>query len=369
MPNHGFAIVGCGMIAEFHAQAVDAMADATLVGCSSRNPDSATAFAEEHGCKAYGSLEELLADDAVTVVTVCTPSGSHLEPALAAAAAGKHLLIEKPLEITPDRCDQIIAACEKAGVKLGGILPNRFSPAAVELKKAVDGGRFGTLTLGDTYVKWWRPQEYYDSGGWRGTWKLDGGGATMNQAIHNVDLLIWLMGDVREVSAMTGTLAHERIEVEDVMAATVTFKNGAVGVLQATTAAFPGWLRKTEIHGTGGSACVEQDHIAAWDFAEETPWDAEVVKRFGKQSETSGGASDPKAISFVGHQRVFEDFLSAVENDTTPSVDGAESRRSVELITAIYEAARTGRRVTVGERTPAGVVTGNEDPNVATRFW
>ena len=365
---HGFAIVGCGMIADFHAQAVDAIDGASLVGCSSRNPDSAKAFAEKHGGRAYASLDEMLADDVVNVVTICTPSGAHLEPAVAAAEAGKHVLIEKPLEVTLARCDRIIDACRAAGVKLGGVLPNRFSPAAVAAKKAVEAGRFGRLTLGDTYVKWWRPQEYYDGGGWRGTWKLDGGGATMNQAIHNVDLLLWLMGDVAEVSAMTATLAHERIEVEDVMAATVTFKNGAVGVLQATTAAYPGWLRKTEVHGTTGSACVEQDHLAAWDFAEADPGDETLLAELGKQSETTGGASDPKAISFVGHQRVFEDFLTAVDNDETPSVDGRESRRSVELILAIYEAARTGRRVSLGEAA-GGVVTGNEDAGVASRFW
>lgn len=336
------------MIAEFHAAAIDAMSDATLVGCTSRNPATAEAFAEKHGCTAYVTLEEMLADEAVTVVTICSPSGAHLDPAIAAARAGKHVLVEKPLEITLDRCDAIIAACAENGVQLGGILPNRFSPAAIALKDAVAGGRFGTLTMGDTYVKWWRSQDYYDSGGWRGTWDLDGGGAYMNQAIHNVDLLLWLMGDVDNVSAATGTLAHERIEVEDVGAAVVTFKNGAIGVLQATTAAFPGWLRKTEIHGTTGSACVEQDSIAAWDFETANSGDKALLAELGKSSETSGGASDPKAISFVGHQRVFEDFTSAIDSGTEPSINGAESRRSVELILAIYEAAKSGQRVTLG---------------------
>lgn len=344
---HGFAIIGCGMIAEFHAAAIDAMENATLVGCTSRNPESAKAFAEKHGCKAYTTLEDTLADDAVTIVTICSPSGAHLEPAIAAAKAGKHVLVEKPLEVTLEKCDAIIAACNENGVKLGGILPNRFSPAAVAMKQAIDEGRFGKLTLGDTYVKWWRTQEYYDSGGWRGTWALDGGGAYMNQAIHNVDLLLWLMGDVQDVSAATATLAHERIEVEDAGAAVVTFQNGAIGVLQATTAAYPGWLRKTEIHGTTGSACVEQDSITAWDFAEADPGDDALLAELGADSATSGGASDPKAISFVGHQRVFKDFCTAIDNGTEPSINGAESRRSVELILAIYEAAKEGKRVTL----------------------
>lgn len=344
---HGFAIIGCGMIAEFHAAAIDAMNNASLVGCTSRNPETAKAFAEKHGCKAYESLEAMLADDAVTIVTICSPSGAHLDPAVAAAKAGKHVLVEKPLEVTLEKCDAIIAACEEHGVKLGGILPNRFSPAAIALKEAIEADRFGTLTLGDTYVKWWRSQEYYDSGGWRGTWELDGGGAYMNQAIHNVDLLLWLMGDVENVSAATATLAHERIEVEDAGAAVVTFKNGAIGVLQATTAAYPGWLRKTEIHGTTGSACVEQDSIAAWDFAEPSDADEALLAELGKSSETSGGASDPKAISFVGHQRVFEDFTGAIDSGSEPSINGAESRRSVELILAIYEAAKRGARISL----------------------
>ncbi|MBX3436932.1 MAG: Gfo/Idh/MocA family oxidoreductase [Planctomycetaceae bacterium] len=343
----GFGIVGCGMISNFHAEALRNLPDAKLVACFDMFPASADKFAAAQGCKPYHDLNAMLADDAVDVVTICTPSGAHRDPAVAALNAGKHVLVEKPLEITLAKCDEIIAAADANGVKLGTIMPSRFSEANLTLKRAIDAGRFGRLTLGDTYVKWWRTQEYYDSGGWRGTWALDGGGAYMNQAIHNVDLLYWFMGDVAEVCGLTDTLAHERIEVEDTGTAIVRFKNGALGTLEATTSVYPGLLKKTEIHGTRGSVIVEQDDILLWDFADPLADDEDVRKRFGKGSATSGGASDPKAISSIGHQRQFEDFLAAIRENRSPSVDGHQGRKSVELILAIYESSSSGRRVSL----------------------
>ena len=344
----GFGIVGCGMIARFHIQAIQAIPGASFVACFDQSPERSKALAAECGGVAYEKIEDMLADPHVHIVTICTPSGSHMDPAVAAARAGKHVLVEKPLEITLERCDAIINACEAAGVQLGAILPSRFSPANLALKQAISEGRFGRLTLGDMYVKWWRTQEYYDSGGWRGTWALDGGGAYMNQAIHNVDLLYWLMGDVAEVCGLTATLAHDRIEVEDVGTAIVRFKNGALGTLEASTSAFPGLLKKTEIHGSHGSVIVEQDSILLWQFQDERPEDEEIRQKFGKSSETSGGAADPKAISFVGHQRQFEDLISAIQEGRKPLIDGPEGRKSVELILAIYESSQTGKRVELG---------------------
>ena len=341
----GFGIVGTGMIAQFHAKAIEAIPDAKLVACFDMVGERADSFGAENNCQAYSDLDEMLANSDVDVVTICTPSGAHRDPAVAAAKAGKHLLVEKPLEITLSRCDDIINACKESGVKLGAILPSRFSPANLALKAAIDAGRFGTLTLGDTFVKWWRSQEYYDSGGWRGTWALDGGGAFMNQAIHNVDLLYWFMGDVAQVCGMTATLAHERIEVEDVGAAVVKFKSGAMGNLEATTAAFPGLLKKTEIHGTKGSAIIEQDSILLWDFEDKDPSDEQLIAELGASSESSGGAADPKAISFVGHQKQFEDFIQAIQENRDPMIDGYEGRKSVELILAIYQSSWEGKRI------------------------
>lgn len=333
------------MISHFHAKAIAAMRGAKLVACFDHLPKFAHKFAKEHGCKAYESLNEMLADPDVDIVNVCTPSGVHMDPAVAAANAGKHVAVEKPLEITLKRCDKIINACEKNGVRLCTILPSRFSPVNQTLKAAIDDGRFGTLTLGDTYVKWWRSQEYYDSGGWRGTWEMDGGGAYMNQAIHQVDLLSWMMGDVVEVSGMTTTIAHKRIEVEDVGVATLRFANGAIGVIEATTSAWPGLQKKTEIHGTQGTVIIEQDSLLHWEFEKKERRDASIRRKFSADSATSGGAADPKAISFEGHKAQLQDFMNAINNNTAPLVDGVEGRRSVEIILAIYKAAWSGKTV------------------------
>jgi predicted dehydrogenase len=264
-----------------------------------------------------------------------------------AARAGKHVVVEKPLEITLPRCDAIINACDESGVRLCTIFPSRFATANQTLKSAIDTGRFGRLTLGDTYVKWWRTQEYYDSGGWRGTWELDGGGALMNQAIHNVDLIQWLMGDVESVHALTATLSHVRIEVEDTAVAVLRYKSGALGVIEAATSAFPGLTKRTEIHGDRGSARVDQDDITLWDFQIKTPADAEVHAAMAKTTGFSAGASDPRGITHLGHRDQLGDFLRAIDENRAPYVDGREGRKSVEIIRAIYHSAQTGQTVTL----------------------
>ena len=341
----GFGIIGCGMIARFHARAIGDVRGAKLVACYNRTPQKAEAFAAEHGCRAYGDLDELLADPAVDVVTVATASGAHLAPAVAAARAGKHVIVEKPLEITLKRCDQIINACDQAGVRLATIFPSRFHDASRELKRAVEAGRFGRLTLGDAYVKWYRTQSYYDSGAWRGTWELDGGGALMNQAIHSVDLLQWLMGPVAEVRAQTALLAHQRIAVEDTAVATLRFETGALGVIEATTAAYPGYLKRIELHGPQGSAVMEEEDLVKWDFAEQDRRDAAIQRQMARGTSTGGGAADPAAIGHQAHAKQFRDFIEAIRKNGTPSVDGREGRRAVEIILGIYKSAETGKPV------------------------
>ncbi|QDU55584.1 Gfo/Idh/MocA family protein [Aeoliella mucimassa] len=341
----GFGMIGCGMISRFHYRALEDVRGAEMVGCYDRNPDSAKKFADEVGIVAYETLEEMLAASDVDAVSIGTPSGAHMEPAVQAAKAGKHVIVEKPLEITLKRCDKIIAACEKHDVKLGTIFPSRFHPASKTLKKAMDSGRFGRLTLGDAYIKWFRTQEYYDSGAWRGTWKLDGGGALMNQAIHTVDLLQWLMGDVLEISALTDTLAHERIEVEDVAVATLRFASGALGVIEATTAAYPGYLKRVEVHGLAGSASIEEEDIKTWDFAKARKSDEKIHAEMAERKSGGGGASDPSAIGHHGHAMQFADFCKAIKGGGTPAVDGPEGRKAVEIILAIYKSAQTGKPV------------------------
>lgn len=343
----GFAIVGCGMIAEFHARAIRELSGGRLITCYSQRQSSAEKFAATHGITAVSSLEAVLAHPDVDVVCICTPSGAHAEPAIAAAAAGKHVVVEKPLEVTLARCDALLEACRKHQVQVCPIFPSRFSPVNLAVKAAITAGRFGRLTLGDTYVKWWRSQEYYDQGGWRGTWQLDGGGAYMNQAIHNVDLLYWFMGEVTDVVAQTATLAHDRIEVEDTGSAVVRFQHGALGTITATTAAWPGLLKKTEIHGTRGSVIVEQDDLLLWQFADPLPEDEELKARFARKVGGTGGASDPKAISHAGHRAQLQDFVDAIHAGRPPLITGEEGRKAVELVLAIYAAARSGTRVSL----------------------
>ena len=345
--SFGFGVVGCGMISSFHARAIAELRGARLVACFDAVPAAADRFAATHQCRAYYSLVDMLKNDDVHIVTVGTPSGAHLEPAVAAAKAGKHVIVEKPLEITLSRCDKIIAACKKSGVVLSAIFPARFHRSSIALKRAVEEGRFGRLTLAEAYVKWYRSQAYYDSGAWRGTWELDGGGALMNQAIHNVDLLTWLAGPVAEITAYTATLAHERIAVEDTAVATLKFKSGALGVIEASTAAYPGYLKRLELHGSEGSAAMEEEDVVAWDFAKKGRADAAMKKQMAERVSGGGGASDPAAIGHHGHALQFADVLEAIREGRAPAVDGAEGRRSVEIILAIYKAAETGRPVTL----------------------
>jgi predicted dehydrogenase len=286
----------------------------------------------------------MLSNPELDIVTICTPSGAHLEPGIAAARAGKHVLVEKPLEITPKRCDQLISECDKRGVYLGTIFPSRFHRSAVLLKGAVEQDRFGAISVADAIVKWYRTQQYYDSGKWRGTWELDGGGALMNQAIHSVDLLVWLMGPVRSVQAMTALRAHERIEVEDTAVATLEFASGALGTIVATTAAYPGSLKRIEICGSAGTAILEEEALVRWSFAKPTKQDEKILAQM-QSNTTGGGASDPSAIGHIAHRELFKDFAKSIATGSASRIDGLEGRRSVELIHAIYRSAKTGKRV------------------------
>jgi predicted dehydrogenase len=348
----GFAIVGCGMIARFHAKALTEVPEARLVALVSRSRESARKLADslDTPCDITTDLNSVLRRDDVQVVIITTPSGAHMEPAVAAARAGKHVVVEKPLEITLDRCDAIIDACRTHGVQLCTIFPSRFGDANQALKAAIEAGRFGRLTLGEMTCKWWRAQSYYDEGGWKGTQALDGGGALMNQAIHNVDLLCWMMGPVAQISGFTSTLAHERIEVEDTAVACLRFANGALGVIQATTSVYPGLPKTIAIHGDHGTVEIEQDDILRWELSPPIEEDEQVRQRFAQKSGASGGSSNPAAISHEGHARQLRDFVDAIQQQRAPLVDGAEGRKAVEVILAIYRAAATGQTVTLPSR-------------------
>jgi len=345
MGEFGFGIIGCGMISHFQAEAIRESKQGRLVAVASRSEANAKKLTDKFGGDRCASCEELCGRDDVDIVSVCTPSGAHLEPARLAAEAGKHVVVEKPIEITLKRADELIAACSANGVGLCTIFPSRFVEANRLMKATIDSGRSGRLTLGDAYVKWYRTQDYYDSGGWRGTWDLDGGGALINQSIHAIDLLQWFMGDVDTVTALTGTLIHERIEVEDTAVAALRFKNGALGVIEGTTSAYPGFLKRVEVSGADGTAVVEEADITKWEFRDERPGDAAITERMASCDSGGGGAADPAAISFVPHMKQFEDFMESLAEGRPPLVDGAEGRKALEIILAIYRSNAEGRAV------------------------
>ena len=339
-----FAIVGAGNSGKLHAKAISHIGEARLVAVVSRSKERARVLAEPAGAVWYTDYAEMLRDENVDVVNICTPSGTHGEIAVAAAQAGKHVLIEKPIEITLDRADEIIEACRQRGVKLGVIFQYRFGKGVQKAKEAIEAGRLGRLILCSAYVKWYRTQEYYDAGGWRGTWAMDGGGVLMNQTIHTIDLLQWLGGAVKSVYAHTRTLAH-RMETEDTAVALLTYKSGALGVIEGTTSAWPGQPSKLEICGDNGTIVLEDGVITQWQLADAKPGEEEAMLSLERSSGT--GASEPLGIGYHKHKMQIEDFIAAVREDHSPLVDGIEGRKAVEIVRAIYRAAEMGQVITL----------------------
>ena len=346
MKQYGFGIIGTGGIAKTHAMAIGSLDNAKLIACYDLNGSRSDEFASIHGIRSYHDIEGFLSDPDIDIVTITTPSGAHLEPALAAIRAKKKaVIIEKPLEITTERCDQLIKAADENGVMLSCVFQSRFHDAPRLVRKAIDEGRFGRITLIDAQIKWFRTQSYYDDISWHGTWKMDGGGALMNQGIHAIDLLRWFGGDVADISSRTATLAHERIEVEDTAGAVISFKNGAIGIIEGSTAAYPGFLKRIEICGSEGSAVIEEESLKFWQFKDERPEDAEIRAKYADFTSTGGGAGDPKAIGFHGHASEFADIIDALNTGRDPEITGREARKAVEVIEAVYRSAREGKTV------------------------
>ncbi len=345
-----FGIIGAGMIGQFHGKAIEAMDGGKLHSVFDLRAEAAETLAEQFGAKAFSDLAQFLADEELQVVTVGTPSGAHLDPSMAALQAGKHVICEKPLEVTPERIDLMTEAAADNQVTLAAVLNRRFHPAMDAFKAAADAGRFGTLTSASAYVKWHRDQSYYDSAAWRGTWKLDGGGALMNQSIHTIDALLYLAGPAVSVQANTACLTHTDIEVEDTAVAIVEFANGARGVIEGSTS---NWSRdghpaRVQLCGNRGSVFLADEAFEIWDFQDEEPGDAEIHQTMMKGSEAGLGANDPKAINFDGHRKNFEEVVTAIAEGRESSVNPLEARKAVSLICAIYESAQDdGRKVTL----------------------
>ncbi len=332
-------ILGGGNISETHARAASEIEGVEVAAVCGPNHEKAARLSSLYGGAVYDDLQPFLEHKSLDVVAIGSPSGLHAEQGIAAARRGLHVLVEKPIDITAERADALIAACELAGVKLGVFFQDRVAPDCCKLKDLMEAGRLGKPILASARVKWYRPPDYYSNSRWRGTWALDGGGALMNQGVHTVDLLLWLLGDVARVTAQAATSLHD-IEVEDTVVATLEFANGALGTLEATTSAYPGYPRRLELTGSEGTIILEHDRVVSSDL--RTPLQ-DFSWAGGENFNPS--ATSPLVSDVRGHRRILEDFLRAIKTDSKPRCDGREARRSVQLVQAIYESSRTGLAV------------------------
>ncbi|HWB37135.1 MAG TPA: Gfo/Idh/MocA family oxidoreductase [Rugosimonospora sp.] len=348
----GVALVGAGVIGRNHAAAIGRHPRLRVVAVVDVDPAARAALAGETGAAGYATLPGALADPAVELVAVCTPSGLHVAGAEAALAAGRHVLVEKPVDVALGPARRLAAAADAAaarGIVTTVVSQHRFDPASVAVADAVAAGRFGTITSAVASVAWWRAQAYYDSAGWRGTWALDGGGALANQGVHTADLLLWLLGEPVEVYARTGLLAHHGVEVEDVAVATVAFASGALAVLHATTAAYPGLAVRLSVHGSHGSAVLHDDQLEYFHAEDrDAGGDANQAAEVVAAEEIRGNAKVDDAF-VVGHLRQYDDVVEAITNGRTPGVTVHHALLALALVRAVYVSAALGRPVAMAD--------------------
>lgn len=332
----GVAVVGCGQISKVHLTALHEIPEARLSGVWSRDPETTKRCAAEYGVKAYESFESVCNDPEVRVIILCTPPGLHVDYGLQAAAAGKDLIVEKPLDINYHKAEKLVETYRKKGLKLAVIFQNRYTKAARQVKSALDQGLLGKLFLGDAYVKWYRSPEYYASAAWRGTWEGEGGGSLINQAIHSIDLLQWFMGEVKCVSGMVQVARH-RIQTEDLGVAILQFQNGALGVIESSTAITPGFKERIEIHGEKGTIILERGRIREWKV--EGCNEADYVHDVPNED---GGVSSP-AISGINHQIQLREIFTSIQNGKDPEVNGEEGLKSLKIVLGIYQSSKQRR--------------------------
>ncbi|HTQ96000.1 MAG TPA: Gfo/Idh/MocA family oxidoreductase [Candidatus Acidoferrum sp.] len=331
-------IIGAGNISETHARAALETPGVLISAIYGTNQEKVARMASTYNATPYGNFEQFLAHHPLDFVAIGSPSGLHAEQGIAAAEKGLHVLTEKPLDINTARADALINATQEAGVKLGVFFQDRFKADLLKLKNWADAGALGKLILADARVKWFRPETYYSDSSWRGTLRLDGGGALINQAIHTVDLLLWVCGEVAAVQAVRRTALHN-IEAEDTLVATFEFRNGAIGTFLATTSAFPGYPRRLELTGSEGTVIIEHDRLLAADL-KERPKDFQSTGNDQNASASSATVSDVR-----GHQAALADFVHAINTNGTPRCSGVEGRKSLALVEAIYGACASGKRV------------------------
>ena len=349
------AIIGCGKVAHLHAQAIGNLANAKLTAVWSRTPESAEKFAEQYGVKAYRDIQTMIRESGIDLAIVCNPHPFHKEVTLEVVRAGAHVLVEKPLASTLADCDAIIEACRKADVRLGVVSQRRWLKPVRRIRQAIDDGKIGTPVLGTVNMLGWRDKKYYDSDPWRGTWDMEGGGVLVNQAPHQLDILLWLMGEVDEVYGLWRNLNHPYISVDDTALAIVKFKNGGIGNILVSNSQKPGIFGKVQIHGSNGASVGVQTDGGAMFIAGvpsvleppvndlwTVPGEEHLLKEWVREDCEHFEQIDP-----IGYymERQIEDFLQALDSNRDPLVDGAAGRRTVELFTAIYRSTRDNQPV------------------------
>ena len=356
-----FAVVGAGVIGDLHAATISNLPGAEVAAVVDVQFDRAQDLAGRHQARALGDIAQALSLPDIDAVAICTPSGEHADLVVAALQAGKHVVVEKPLDVLVAAAGRVAVAERDSGKRVTVISQHRFDPSSQVVREALSAGRLGRVTSGSASISWWRSQAYYDSAGWRGTWAMDGGGALMNQGIHTIDLLVWFLGKPLEVFAWTGLLAHERIEVEDTAVATIRFESGALGVIHATTSAYPGLNARLQVHADRGSAIIDNDELVYFHAARQTDIGPDV----GSGSPDNQGAAvlgaeparaGPRTAGLrpTSHAAQYQDFLRSVADDRPPLVTVAEATRTLAVIAAIYESASTGRPVLVGDADGSG---------------
>jgi predicted dehydrogenase len=330
-------ILGGGNISDTHARAARAIPGVEISAVYGANTDKAQRLADLYGGTRYDDLDAFLDHRPLDIVAIGSPSGLHAEQCLAAIRRGLHVLCEKPLDVTTDKVDSVIAAADRAGVKVGVFFQDRLKPDIAEMKSIIASGGLGSPIFASGRVRWYRPPDYYSTSKWRGTWTLDGGGALMNQAVHTVDVVQWLFGRVGQVAARTGTLLH-KIEVEDTAAAVLEFDSGALGIIEATTSSYPGYARRLDVSGSEGTLVLEGDKLIGRDLKSTSGHAAAAAQEPPPENVASATVSDS-----VPHQRIFEDFIEAIRTGRTPACDAREARASVAIIQAIYRSAKSGK--------------------------
>ncbi|QLE02437.1 Gfo/Idh/MocA family oxidoreductase [Galbibacter sp. BG1] len=331
-----FGIVGYGNIAEHHITSINTIANAKLIALCSRSEEKRRKVKDTYGIEVYANINDMLKLKELDVISICTPNGFHLTPCILAAKAGKHVITEKPLEINVSRCLQMIEACQKSQVILGCIFQNRYIPGYLTFKETVESGALGTLILASASVKWYRPPSYYKENNWRGTLDGDGGAALITQAIHSIDQMLHVMGKVKSVQGKVKTNYHD-IEGEDVGTAILEFENGALGIIEGSTAIYAGFPEKLEVHGSNGSIILEAGKITQCRIKGNEQFEVKP------EDGTTSASSDPKAVDVGLHIKQYQHFVDCILSGTEPEVDGQEALKSIQVLDAIYTSSRTGR--------------------------